>query len=170
MIDGIKRINVTKRVDERGFFGELFRADNSEISETLVQFNMSYSYPSTIRAWHRHMRGQVDYFLCIHGCLKICAYDDREDSISNGELDEFIVRGDSLQIIRIPGILWHGFKVIGHEPAQLIYGVNNLYEYLNPDEERRPWDDPTLIPRSINGKTNDSRVNKQWDWNYPPHK
>ena len=168
MINGINVIPIKRYNDDRGYFAELFRDD--KIIDKLVQFNMSHTYPNMIRAWHRHLRGQVDYFLCVNGCLKICAYDDRENSASNGDLNEFVVRGDSLQIIRIPGILWHGFKVVGHEPAHLIYGVNNLYNYNNPDEERRAWNDPTIVPKSINGKANDPRVHKPWDWNYPPHR
>ncbi|MGQ9468434.1 MAG: hypothetical protein ACUVTD_01190 [Nitrososphaerales archaeon] len=37
--------------------------------------------------------------------------------------------------------------------------VNKLYDYDNPDEVRRPWNDP-IIPESINGKTEDPKVGK----------
>lgn len=170
MIDGIEIIPLKRFDDERGYFLELFRSDNPKITSNLIQFNLSKTYPGIIRAWHRHVRDQVDYFICIDGCLKICAYDDRKDSKTYGELDEIIVQGDELKIVKVPGILWHGFKAVGTESAKLIYGVNNLYDYDNPDEERRPWNDPTIIPKLINGKTNDLRVGKPWDWNYPPHK
>ncbi|NQE53173.1 hypothetical protein C5S29_06235, partial [ANME-1 cluster archaeon GoMg3.2] len=45
-----------------------------------------------------------------------------------------------------------------------------LYDYENPDEERRPWDDPTIVPKRINGRTDDERCNKPWDWFYRPYK
>jgi len=170
MIDGVETISIERFNDERGYFLELFRSDNPKIVHSLVQFNLSYSYPGIVRAWHRHLRDQVDCFACIDGCLKICAFDDRKESRTEGELDEIIVRGDEIQIVKVPGILWHGFKVIGHQPAKLIYGVNKLYDYDDPDEERRPWNDTTIIPKSINGKTEDPRVGKPWDWNHPPHK
>ena len=170
MIDGIRIIPIKRHIDERGFFTELFRSDNEKIKEKLVQFNMSYSYPNIIRAWHRHNRGQIDYFACLKGDIKLCAYDDRENSKTFGELDEFILRSDSLQIVRVPGEVWHGFKVIGLVSAQLLYGVNKLYEYGNPDEERRPWDDLSIIPKSINGKQRDPRVGIPWNWNNPPHR
>jgi len=51
---------------------------------------------------------------------------------------EVVLSGDKLQILRIPGHYWHGFKAIGQEPVYLIYFVNKLYDYQNPDEERRP--------------------------------
>ena len=52
----------------------------------------------------------------------------------------------------------------------LLYFTTNLYDPANPDEERRAWNDPALIPKIVNGKKNDERVGKPWDWNIPPHK
>ena len=52
----------------------------------------------------------------------------------------------------------------------LLYFTTNLYDANDPDEKRRAWDDSTLIPKSINGKKDDVRVGKPWDWNIPPHK
>ena len=172
IIDGIEIRDLLKHVDERGFFVELFRDDWKDLfkSQFLFQFNLSYSYPNIIRAWHRHIRDQVDYFVCIEGSIKVCAYDDRKDSETYGELVEIILSDESLRVVRIPGILWHGYKAIGTKPTRLLYGVNRLYNYDDPDEERRPWNDPTIIPKSINGRTDDPRVGKPWDWNYPPYK
>jgi len=172
MINGIGIKELVKHVDERGFFVELFRQDWEEIlhKDKILQYNYSYSYPGVIRAWHRHIRGQVDYFLCIEGSIKICAYDDDRESNTYGELDEIVLSDERLRVARIPGKYWHGFKAIGTKPVRLIYGVNRLYDYTNPDEERRPWNDQTIIPTTINGKKDDSRVGKPWDWNYPLHR
>lgn len=172
MINDIKIRDLTKNVDERGFLSELIREDWRDLlgEDEIVQFNLSYSYPNIVRAWHRHLRGQVDYFICIEGSVKVCAYDDREGSETHGELDEIVLSSERLRVARIPGILWHGYKAIGTQPIKLLYGVNRLYDYNNPDEERRPWNDPTIIPESINGRKDDPRVDKPWDWNYLPHK
>jgi len=59
--------------------------------------------------------------------------------------------------------------VIGSEPATLVYFVNLLYDYSSPDEIRRPWDDPAIIPSSINGQKDD-RCGKPWDWFGPAFK
>jgi dTDP-4-dehydrorhamnose 3,5-epimerase len=171
MIHGVEVREVKKILDERGFFTELMRNDWSEVfPEPLTQINFSYSYPGVIRAWHRHHKGQVDHFTVVDGSVKLCAFDDDKKSLTCGELDEFILSGESLKVVRIPGYLWHGFKAIGNTSAKLLYGVNVLYDYKAPDEERRPWNDPKLIPSSINGKVDDPRVGEPWDWNYPPHK
>jgi dTDP-4-dehydrorhamnose 3,5-epimerase len=48
--------------------------------------------------------------------------------------------------------------------------VNRLYDYTNPDELRKSWNDHTIVPKLINGKKDDFRVGKPWDWLLPPHK
>jgi dTDP-4-dehydrorhamnose 3,5-epimerase len=164
MLKGIEVKALNRLADERGFFTELFRRDWDDIiEEEIVQANHSISYPGMVRAWHRHLRGQVDCFVVLKGAMKICAYDDEE-------LDEIVSTEENLQLVRIPGHYWHGFKVVGEERAYLVYFVNRLYDYENPDEERRPWDDPTIVPKRINGRTDDERCNKPWDWFYQPYK
>lgn len=166
MIKGTKVKSLKRHFDERGSFIELMRKDWSDIlEEKIVQANLSISYPGIIRAWHRHLRGQIDYFICLLGTIKICVYDDETK-----ELSEIISSGQNPQIVRVQGKYWHGFKALGNEEAWLLYFVNKLYDYKSPDEERRPWNDFTIIPASINGRKEDPRVGKPWDWNYPPYK
>ena len=165
MLPGIVIKPLRRFADERGFFTEIMRTDWSDvIQDEIVQTNMSVSYPGMIRAWHRHERGQVDHFLVVRGALKICAYDDE-----TMELGEIISAGDNPQMVRVPGHYWHGFRVVGNEPAMLVYFVNRLYNYSNPDEIRRPWNDPTLMPATINGKK-EERTGKAWDWFGPAFK
>ncbi|HPS92150.1 MAG TPA: dTDP-4-dehydrorhamnose 3,5-epimerase family protein [Methanothrix sp.] len=166
MLQGIVIKPLKRFADERGFFTEIMRKDWTDvIRDEIVQANMSVSYPGMVRAWHRHERGQVDHFLAVRGAMKICAYDD-----DTAELDEIISTGDNPQIVRVPGHYWHGFRVIGNEPATLIYFVNRLYDYSDSDEVRRPWDDPTIVPSLVNGDPRDSRCNKPWDWFSLPFK
>jgi dTDP-4-dehydrorhamnose 3,5-epimerase len=165
MLPGIVIKSLKRFADERGFFTEIMRADwKDAIQDEIVQANMSVSYPGMVRAWHRHERGQVDHFLVVRGALKICAYDDE-----TRELDEIISTGDDPQVVRMPGLYWHGFRVVGNEQAMLVYFVNMLYDYSVPDEIRRAWNDPTIVPESINGR-DDERCGRPWDWLYSPFK
>ena len=161
MLKGIIIKPLERFNDERGSFTELMRQDWRDIlnEDRVVQANFSISYPGVVRAWHRHLRGQIDYFLVLKGALKICAYDQETK-----ELNEVVSTGQAPQIVRVPGHYWHGFKVISNETAWLLYFTTKLYNYDDPDEERRPWNDETLIPESINGKKDDPRVGKQWNW------
>lgn len=167
MFQEIKVKPLKRLFDERGSFTELMKADWKDIlgEDQIIQANFSTSYPGIVRAWHRHLRGQIDYFTVLTGSLKICIFDDESQ-----ELYEIVSSDKNLQIVRVPGQYWHGFKVVGNETANLVYFVNKLYDSKNPDEERRPWNDPSIIPKSINGRSADERVGKIWDWFAPPHK
>jgi len=171
-LPGVKIASLERFPDERGTFTEIMRKDWKELLEgdSIAQVNLSITHPGIIRAWHRHKRKQVDYFLVLKGSLKVCIYDDQENSPTKGHLVEAVLSEHKMQILRVPGKYWHGLKVLGHEPACLLYFVNNLYDYADPDEERRPWNDPNMIPAVINGKKADPRIGKPWDWNYLPHR
>ncbi len=163
MLPGVAVHDLKKNVDERGFFAEILRQDWKELlgEDSIVQANLSYSYPGMIRGWHRHSRGQVDYFIVLEGSLKICAYDDKQGSPTRGQLDEIVTSQERLQVARIPGNYWHGTKTLGDKPSLTVYCVNRLYDSKNPDEERRPWDDIAIV---------DPKTRKPFDWNKPPHR
>jgi len=139
--------------DERGHLVEMFREDWDEYEEEPVMSYYSMTYPGTIRAWHRHLKGQVDHFVCPQGRIKVGIYDDRESSPTQGELDTFVIGEHNQKVIRIPGECWHGFKAIGDEPSILINYPTELYDYEDPDEERISYDS-NKIPL---------------DWEEPPH-
>jgi len=165
-LEGVRTYELNILPDERGFFAEAFRQDwHDFIDDQIVQANLSYSYPNVVRAWHRHLRGQVDYFLVLKGAMKICAYDEERKRLA-----EVIASSGKTTLVRIPGHYFHGTKTISNEPSLTVYFVNRLYDYKNPDEERRPWNDPDIVPAEINGNKNDPRVGKPWDWFYPPYK
>jgi dTDP-4-dehydrorhamnose 3,5-epimerase len=166
-LPGVRLAEVERYVDERGLFHEIMRGDWKELlgDDVLVQANLSVTLPNVVRAWHRHLRGQVDYFFVVKGYAKVCAYDDKTKS-----LVEVVLSEDKPSILRVPGHYWHGFKVVGNEPVYLLYFTNRLYDYEEPDEERRPWNDSSIVPITINGKADDPRCGKPWDWFYPPHK
>ena len=131
MLEGVEVKPIKRNNDERGFFAEIFRQD--WMGEPIVQSNLSVSQPGVIRAWHRHERGQVDYFVVICGVIKIYATD-------GSTIFSHISTGRDMEIVRIPGKYWHGFRVIGNEDAHLVYFTTKLYDYKNPDEQRKPWD------------------------------
>lgn len=166
-LPGVRVIFLEKFVDERGFVMEILREDwdNFLENDKIVQINASMVYPGIVKAWHRHTRGQVDYFFVVKGSLKICAYDDESK-----ELVEIIASDEKPSIVRIPGHYWHGVKAVGSESTIYVYFVTRLYDYKNPDELRRPWNDPSIVPKEINGRKDDPRVGKPWDWLHPRHR
>jgi dTDP-4-dehydrorhamnose 3,5-epimerase len=167
VLDGIVVRQIKRILDERGSFAEVMRKDWLDLfgEDQISQANLSVSYPGIIRAWHRHLRGQTDYFIALSGAIKVCGFDEK-----TGELNEIVSSGQIPQVVRMPGHYWHGFKALGNECAMLLYFTTKMYDCANPDEERKPWNDSNLVPKKINGKVDDPRVGKPWDWNLPPNK
>lgn len=139
MIKGLMSKKLCPNIDQRGLLCEIMRED-WDIYEDVKMTYYSKSYPGVIRAWHRHVRGQTDFFIVPVGNIKVAVYDDREDSPTRGEINDFILGEDNLILLKIPGDCWHGFKVVGDKPAILINMPTRLYDYENPDEERIPYD------------------------------
>jgi dTDP-4-dehydrorhamnose 3,5-epimerase len=140
MIHDVAVRNLQVNADERGHLTEVFRSDWEEYDPEPAMAYYSVSYPGVVRAWHRHRRGQVDYFTCPKGKIKIGIYDDREESPTRGEVDTYVIGEHSQKVVRVPGDCWHGFKAIGDEQALLLNFPTNLYDYDDPDEQRRPYD------------------------------
>jgi dTDP-4-dehydrorhamnose 3,5-epimerase len=165
-LEGVRTWDINLLPDERGFFAEALRLDWSPfVEDQIVQANMSYSFPGVVRAWHKHLKGQVDYFITLQGTIKICAFDE-----NTGKLAEVISTSRKPTLTRIPGKYLHGFRNVGDESCLLLYFVNKLYDYNNPDEIRVEWNDNKIVPSEINGNKKDARVNKPWDWLYVPYK
>ncbi|WP_276414218.1 dTDP-4-dehydrorhamnose 3,5-epimerase family protein [Haloarcula halobia] len=155
MIHDVETKKVQINADERGFLAEIWRSD-WDIYANEGSPEMSYvseSYPGIIRAWHRHCEGQIDHFVVPHGKVKVGIYDNRDESPTQGELNTFIIGNGNMELIRVPGDCWHGFKTLVTRDT-LINFPTNLYDYEDPDEERLPYD-TDQIPL---------------DWEESPHK
>jgi dTDP-4-dehydrorhamnose 3,5-epimerase len=92
----------------------------------------------------------------VDGMVRIAVYDGQRGSPTFGEIVDMQVTGEELKVVRVPGHYWHGTKNIGDKPSLTLYLFTRLYDYDNPDEERRKWDDPTII---------DPRTKNPYDWN-----
>ena len=155
---GIQKISLSLHNDKRGFLSEIFRQDwNNFLYDFIIkQVLLSQSKPGVIRAWHRHLRNQIDILFVQKGLVKICVYDGDSSSKSYGKLVEIISDSENPQIVKIPGHLWHGTKNIGSYTSEILYLINNLYDYENPDEERLDWNEPSIIH---------PKTKKPFDWN-----
>ena len=104
------------------------------------QINFSTQHPGVIKAWHRHHK-QTDFWICLHGHLKVGVYEDGADAAW------MIVIGErNPGTVIIPPTLWHGAATVGAQPAGLLYYVTHAYDPNDPDEDRRPHDSVEGFP------------------------
>lgn len=130
--------------DDRGYFLEVSRFGQgltAAFPAESTQVSAAINYPGIIKAFHYHLH-QTDYWVPARGMFQIALVDLRRDSATFG-IRNTIYAGElrPWRILIPPGV-GHGYKVVGTEPAMLIYVTNRFY---NPrDEGRIPYDDPGI--------------------------
>ena len=130
--------------DDRGYFLEVLRVGQglpSEFPAETTQVSAALSYPGTIKAFHYHLR-QTDLWAPAQGMFQVALVDLRKDSETFGRRNTLYVGTLRPWQILIPPGVGHGYKVIGSQPAMLIYVTDRFY---NPkDEGRIAYDEPDI--------------------------
>jgi dTDP-4-dehydrorhamnose 3,5-epimerase len=137
VIEGVQVKRLVKHVDERGYLMELLRRDD-EIFEGFGQVYVALNYPGVVRAWHYHKK-QDDCFVVVKGAIKVALFDAREDSPTQGQVEEFFLGEGNDIVLRIPRGVMHGYKTVGTEPSLLLNFPSEPYDGQEPDEYRLPW-------------------------------
>jgi dTDP-4-dehydrorhamnose 3,5-epimerase len=120
--------------DERGWLMEILRADD-ELFSKFGQVYVSATYPGAVKAWHYHKR-QVDHFACVAGMVKLVLIDTRDDSPTQGAVNEFFIGSQNPTLVQVPNLVYHGWKCISTEPSLVVNVPTEPYNYSDPDEYR----------------------------------
>ncbi len=142
MIDGVKTKKLRVIPDERGWLMETLRNDD----DLYLKFGQAYittAYPGVVKGWHYHKK-QFDNFVCVHGMMKLVLYDGREDSPTNGLVNEFFIGVHNPMLVQIPPFVLHGFKCISESSAIVLNVPTEHYVYDDPDEFRMDAHDPSI--------------------------
>lgn len=134
MIEGVKVKKLKVIPDDRGRLMEILRSDD-EIFEKFGQVYMTTAFPGIVKAWHYHKK-QTDNFTCVKGRIRLVLYDARQDSSTHGEVAKFDLGLDDPILVRIPKMVYHGFKCISDEEAIVVNTPTRSYDYKDPDEYR----------------------------------
>lgn len=134
LIDGVRTKTLRVLADERGRLMEILRADD-ELFQKFGQVYLTSAYPGVVKAWHYH-RVQTDNFAVVRGMMKVVLYDAREDSPTQGEVNEFFIGDWNPLLVHIPAGVYHGFKCISEQEAIVINTSTEVYNYSQPDEYR----------------------------------
>ena len=101
------------------------------------------SYPGVIKAFHWHEH-QDDYWVVVKGMAQVVLHDLRASSPTRGQTDVHYLGDYNRQLLVIPTGVAHGYRVLGKEPVLLLYHTTEAYDPADPDEQRLPFDDPTI--------------------------
>lgn len=141
-ITGVEVKKLIKHVDDRGFFMEILR-DDDNLLERFGQASMSLTYPGVIKAFHYH-KLQDDLWFFPKGNAQVVLYDMREDSPTYKQINVFYMGEHNPILVKIPKGVAHGYRVLGDEPAIIVYFTTESYKTEQPDEYRIAWDDPEI--------------------------
>jgi len=142
-IQGVFIKQLSKIPDERGVIYHMLRVDDP-IFEGFGEIYFSLAYPGVIKGWHLHKKMILNYAV-IQGMIKLVLYDDRVDFPTRGNLMEIFIGEENYLLVKIPPMIWNGFKGIGtktaivancaslpHDPEEIIR--------LDPFSEKIPYD------------------------------
>ncbi len=135
MIEGLRRFELARHADERGWFSELARA--SALPKPIRQANLSRSLRGVIRGLHYHERGQDDLFVCLEGMVRVVVLDR-----TTGQAFSEDIGDENPVAIYVPGIHAHGYEAL--TDALFTYLVTEEYDPADPDEHGIAWDDPRV--------------------------
>ncbi len=136
MIDGVAVKPLRVIPDDRGRLTEVLRSDDP-LFERFGQVYVTTAYPGVVKAWHRH-RKQTDFLAVLQGMATIALYDDREDSPTRGETNEFCAGVHNPVLVKVPPGVWHGFKCVSDTECMVMNVPSETYSYTEPDEDRAP--------------------------------
>lgn len=126
--------------DERGKVMHMLRSTDPYF-EKFGEVYFSWIYPNVIKAWHKHIKMKMNYAVPI-GFIEVVLYDDRSESSTFGEINQFYMNAENYYLLTIPSGIWYGFKAIGNQSAMI---VNCSTIQHDPDEIiRLKYNDPKI--------------------------
>lgn len=143
MIDGVIMTPLKQIHDERGKVMHMLRCDTNNFRK-FGEIYFSSVYPGAIKGWHIHKRMTLNYAVP-YGAIKLVLYDDREDSPTKQEIQEFFLSPENYNLVTIPPKVWNGFKGIGSEIA-IVANCSDIphdpkeIDRLDPFSSRIPYD------------------------------
>ena len=129
--------------DERGKIMHMLRSDDPHF-ERFGEIYFSVVYPGVVKGWHIHRAMTLNYAV-VSGMIKLVLYDDREGSPTRHEIQEIFVGESNYVLIKIPPMVWNGFKGIGTQPAIVANCATiphdpNEISRLDPFDNTIPYD------------------------------
>ena len=143
MIEGVSIRPLRQMPDERGKIMHMLRRDDPWF-EKFGEIYFSVVYPGVIKGWHLHKTMTLNYAV-VSGMIKVVLFDDREGSVTKGELQEIFTGEEAYSLITIPPAVWNGFKGCGVKPAIVANCATEPHDpaeivRMDPFSEKIPYD------------------------------
>ncbi len=153
-IEGVELLTLTRHVDDRGLFLEIYRnrtldpagGEVSRFFDGIDVAQMNYSivdHTTTVKGMHYHLK-QTDVWFCPPDSkMKIVLWDLRVHSTTSGQIQAIVAGGGHDLWVKIPPGVAHGYRPLTDRCA-LLYIVTRPFDAHDPDEHRIAWDHPAI--------------------------
>lgn len=115
MIEGVLVHPLRQIPDERGKVMHMLKKTDPHFEE-FGEIYFSTVFPGVVKGWHRHTRMTINYAVVV-GTIKLVLFDDREGSSTHAQVDEIFLGDSHYALVKVPPMIWNGFKGVGAEPA-----------------------------------------------------
>lgn len=115
MIDGVGIYPLRQISDERGKIMHMLKSTDAHF-DRFGEIYFSCVYPGVVKGWHRHTQMTLHYAV-VTGQIKLALYDDRKGSSTCGQTQEIHLGESNYVLVKIPPMVWNGFKGVGTETA-----------------------------------------------------
>ena len=123
MIKDVKITPLKIISDNRGSVMHMLRND-SPIFKSFGEIYFSTINENSIKAWHLHKKSTLNY-VCISGKVKLVLFDNRENSVTKGKIEEINLSPKDYFLVTIPPNIWNGFKGL-EKPNSIIANCLDL--------------------------------------------
>ena len=132
MIHGVTVTPLKQIFDERGKVMHMLREDSPNFSR-FGEIYFSCVRSGSIKAWHLHTKMTLNYTV-VFGEINFVLFDDRPDSPTCGEVNNFIISPENYILVTVPPSIWNGFQGISlHE--SIVANCSTLPHF--PEEMRK---------------------------------
>jgi len=138
MIDGVILTPLKQFFDERGKVMHMLRED-SDVFSRFGEIYFSCTHPGVVKAWHLHREMTLNYAV-VYGEIKFVLYDDRSESPTYGEIQEFFISPENYMLVTVPPLIWNGFKSVGNKTA-IVANCSTLPHHPDEIERKDPSDE-----------------------------
>jgi dTDP-4-dehydrorhamnose 3,5-epimerase len=135
------------QMDDRGEVCEIYDLRWGVAPAPVVFVYQAMVRPGMTKGWIVHERQDDRMFVSL-GYLRIVLYDAREDSPTNGRINEVYLSERNRGLLIIPQGVFHAVQNVGQVDAYFVNLPTRPYEHANPDKLRLPLD-TDRIPFSL---------------------
>jgi len=129
MIDAVVIKELKVFSGEKGKVMHMLRSSD-DVFEKFGEIYFSEVLPRTVKGWKKHLK-MTQHFVVPKGELKLVMFDSRENSKTNGEIQEVLLGEDHYKMVRIPPEVCYSFKATSNDVAL----IANCTDIEHDDEE-----------------------------------